>query len=122
MQELPPAPRGKLRLLSLEDLDGRTKAAFRARQLVGELMAHLGGEDRASVAEKQLATRAAIIGAICTDFETKWLKGEKMDLWPYLAATNNLRRLFQTLGLRPRQIDVTPDLRTYLRDRAADDA
>lgn len=39
-----------------------------------------------SVAERQLATRAVLIGAIATDFEARWVAGEPIDLGDYLTA------------------------------------
>jgi hypothetical protein len=49
---------GKLRLLTLGHLDGRTAAARRARELIEAIQADLGGGDRLSEGERQLVQRA----------------------------------------------------------------
>jgi hypothetical protein len=56
--------RGSVRLLTLDHLDGGTHAARRARELRDGLEADLGGGDRLTVGERQLAQRAAVLGAI----------------------------------------------------------
>ena len=100
---------GKLRLLSVEDLDGRTRAARRARSLVDQIEGDCGGADRMTAAQRQLAQRAAIMGAFLEDMETTALAGGQIDLPAYLALTNAQRRVLVNLGLspRPRQ-DATP--------------
>jgi hypothetical protein len=64
----------------------------------------LGGEDQVSVGERQLIMRSALLGAIMSDFEAKWVAGEP--LADYLSAVNVQRRVLATLGLKrqPKQI------------------
>jgi hypothetical protein len=99
---------GKIKLVSLDQLDGRTAAAKEARQLIATLSADLGND--LSVGEQQLVTRAAMLGAIMSDFEARWVAGEQMPLMDYLAAVNVQRRVLATLhgGLPRRSRDVTP--------------
>jgi hypothetical protein len=47
---------GKVRLRSLDDLDNRTAAARRARDLVADLEADLGGGDRLPIASAHHVT------------------------------------------------------------------
>jgi hypothetical protein len=99
---------GKLRLLTLGHLDGRTAAARRARELIEAIQKDLGGGDRLSEGERQLVQRAAVLGAYIESCEVKWLGGEAVDLADYLAAINAQRRVLATIGLERRSRDVTP--------------
>ena len=101
------------RLRSLDELDGRTAAAIRARRLVASLLADAGGEANATEGMRQLIQRAAVIGAFCEDVETRWIAGESIDLEPYLAAANTQKRVLATIGLERRSRDVTPDPLQY---------
>jgi hypothetical protein len=116
-------PDFRTRLLSLDDLDMRTIAAKKAIAIKRGIFSDLGGEDRCSTAERQLTQRAAILGAICEDIETRWLRGDAIDHARYHAAVNTQRRVLTSLGLARRLRDVTPgdDLQTYLRERDDDD-
>jgi hypothetical protein len=105
---------GKARLLTLGSLDARTAAARDARNLVTALSADLGGDDQLSAGERQLVTRAALVGAIVADFEARWVAGEPVAFADYFAACNVQRRILATLGLRRRPKEVLP-----LRDRWA---
>jgi hypothetical protein len=99
---------GKLRLLTLGHLDGRTAAARRARELIEAIQTDLGGSDHLSEGERQLVQRAAVLGAYIESCEVKWLGGEAVDLADYLAAINAQRRVLATIGLERRSRDVTP--------------
>lgn len=91
---------GKARLLTFNVLDARTAAYADARRLVETLSTDLGGDDQLSEGERQLVTRAALVGAIVSDFETRWVTGESVRLSDYLSACNVQRRILATLGLK----------------------
>jgi hypothetical protein len=55
------------------------------------------------------------------DMEARWLSGCPLDVPSYTALANMISRTLRTLGLERRQRDVTPDLATYVADRATDD-
>jgi hypothetical protein len=115
-----PAPKaGKLRLLTLGHLDGRTAAARRARELIEAIETDLGGGDRLSEGERQLVQRAAVLGAYIESCEVKWLGGAAVELQDYLAAINAQRRVLATIGLERRARNVTPDLHDYLAAKSA---
>jgi hypothetical protein len=104
----------KLRFLSLAKLDGRTLAARKARDLLRRIESDLGGDLPA--AKQELSQRAAVLGAYLEDWEARWLSGEPMaDVASYLAAANNQRRMFETLGLD--RVARTADLSTYLAQK-----
>ena len=104
-------------MLTLDDLDGRTLAARRAKSLVESIEIDLGGSDRLTAAQRELVTRAAVMGALLEDKETRLLMGKRSDLSNYLATVNAQRRVLETLGLSRRMRDVTPDLREYVGAR-----
>jgi hypothetical protein len=105
------APRtkhGKVYLRSVDDLDGRTLAAKRTRQLVANIVTDLGGEENTTAGQRELVKHAAVLGAFIEDHEAAWIAGEKIPLDTYLAAVNAQRRLLRTIGLERKQRDVTP--------------
>jgi hypothetical protein len=98
----------KLRFLTLDKLDGRTLAARKARDLLSGIETDLGGD--LTAAKRELAQRAAVMGAYLEDWEARWLSGEPVtDVANYLAAANNQRRMFETLGLDRKARDVSLD-------------
>jgi hypothetical protein len=111
---------GKLRLLTLGHLDGRTAAARRARELIEAIESDLGGGDRLTEGSRQLVQRAAVLGTYIESCEAQWLAGEAVELADYLAAINSQRRVLATLGLQRVARDVTPDLRTYIASKQAE--
>jgi hypothetical protein len=98
---------GKARLLTLNALDARTAAYTDALKLIDSLASDMGGDDQLSEGERQLVTRAALLGAIVADFETRWVTGQQIPLSEYLSAVNVQRRVLATLGLERRQKEVT---------------
>jgi hypothetical protein len=111
------ARHGWIRFLTLKDLDARSRAASFTRNLASALESDLGGDP--SIGQKQLVQRAAILSAICEDFETRHLLGEPIELVDYLTTTNVLRRVLATLGLERKAREVGPTLDQYLRSRYA---
>jgi hypothetical protein len=108
------AKSGYVRFLSLRDIDGRSRAAARCRELVRELEADLGGHDRLSTAQRQLVENAAVLATMLEDFTVRHMLGEPVELESYLSAINVQRRLLTTLGLERWAPDVTPTLREYI--------
>lgn len=111
---------GKAKLLTLQQLDGRTVAAKRTRQIITDLESDAGGADHLSTAERQIIVRAAILAAYLESQETAWLKGEEIELGEYLAASNGLRRLLVTLGLKRTPRDITPTIEEWAARKVAE--
>lgn len=105
---------GKVRPFLLSDIDKRTAAARRARELIDAIQTDLGGVDRLAIAEQQLIQRAVIIATIAEDLEAKWLSGEPIDTAMLCTLGNAQRRLLEAVGLRQIPRNVTPELRDYL--------
>jgi hypothetical protein len=117
-----PDTRQKLRLSSLDQLDGRTTAAREAREFKSALVSDIGGDP--SAAQLALIEQAACLKALCADYGRRQITGElapnEIPIW--LASANNLRRMLETIGLERRAKDITPDLRDYVAAHAAEDA
>jgi hypothetical protein len=107
---------GYVRFLTLADLDGRSRAAARCRELVRDFTSDLGGDEQLSTAEKQLVQRAALLATCIEDFEVRWTLGQPIELPDYLATVNAQRRVLITLGLERRARDVSNG-RLPLRER-----
>lgn len=94
------------RLRTINDLDGRTRAAKLATRLLAALENDLGGNP--SAAQRELAKRAALLGAITEDFEARWLEKEPADLGTYGMLVDRQRRCLEALGLVRIPRDITP--------------
>jgi hypothetical protein len=105
----------KLRLLTLDALDGRTAAAKRTRDLIAAIESDLGGGEHLTEGTRQLVQRGAVLGAFIEDCEARWITGESVEVNEYLAAINAQRRVLATIGLERRQRDVTPSLADIAR-------
>jgi hypothetical protein len=112
--------------------DGRSMTARRFKDLVLDISADLGGKDILSEGERQLIRRAALLSAECERQEALAVRDERrpdgeivwkpdapfrFDIDRYLAITNALRRVLETVGLKRVSRDVTPDLRSYLQSK-----
>jgi hypothetical protein len=102
---------GKLKLVTLDSLDGRSFAVKRARLLIAELSTAVAGEDQLTAGARELIQHAAILGAMIESSETEWLSGKSVDVPNLLSAINCQRRTLIALGVIDRQRatkDVTP--------------
>jgi hypothetical protein len=108
----------KQKLLTLGDLDGRTRAVQMVRATITALEADLGGADHLTTGESQIVKRAALTGAMLEDLAVRWLSGEPVDPALYATLSNSERRLLETVGLKRRQRDVTPRAQDYLANLA----
>jgi hypothetical protein len=63
-----------------------------------------------SEAERQLAQRAGVLGAIAEDREARWIAGEPFDPGVYCTIVNAQRRVLETLGIKrqPRDVSLLP--------------
>ena len=107
----------KTRLLSLADLDNRTKAAQIAQETKAAIIADLGGEDRLSTLEVLQAEHAAMSAAVLRDHHVRWLKGEQVDVAAMVSVQNVFNRTAAALGTTRRPKDVV-DINSYLRGEA----
>jgi len=101
-------PAGKVRLLSLDDVDGRTVAYRRCVDLIAHIERDLGGVRQLSTAQQQLVRHAALTAAMLEDLGSRWLAGQPIDPSTYATLVNAARRGFEAIGLQrvPREIDT----------------
>jgi hypothetical protein len=97
----------KVRLLSLSDLDGRTRSAQLVSKTIDSLVADLGGEQNLSTAEHLIVRRAAIAGAMSEDLAARWLIGDPIDPAIFATLANVERRQLESVGIKRRLRDVT---------------
>lgn len=103
--------------------DGRSLYVRRFRDLIALHLADLGGADAVSESEKAIVRRAATIVIQLEKMEMRMATEDEasanlLDL--YQRMSNTLRRMLESLGLKRRTRDITPDLQTYLKERAAE--
>ena len=100
----------------------------RFRDLIGAHLSDLGGESVCSEAELSIIRRAALLTLELEVLEAKFeAEGEASikQLECYQRTANSLRRLLESVGLKRRPKDVTPNPLDYAREydrRKAQDA
>jgi hypothetical protein len=103
----------------LAGIDQRSLPYREYQDTVADLVSHLGGEPTA--VELAIVEEAAGLIVWCRSARAALLKGENFDVGQYTTATNALRRLLADIGQQSRLRDVTPDLKTYLAQKAKAD-
>ena len=105
----------------LDGIDQRSAAARRFRDVLGEIVADLGGPDRLSEGQRQIARRCALMSIECEKMEQRGVSGEAIDLDCYGQLTDRIGRAFQRLGLKRVPRNVTPSVAEYVAHTAATD-
>lgn len=94
----------------------------RLRDLVVAHESDLGGEELISEGERRLVRRAAMLTLQLELMDQRWAANDgaatSQELEVYQLTTGALRRVLESVGLKRRPRDVTPDLRAYLRQRS----
>jgi len=94
----------------LPGVDGRSAWVRRAKDLIAEHTADLGGPDNTSAAERSLIRRACVLTVELERLEKKFALANAAtdnDLDLYQRTAGNLRRLLEGIGLKRRPRDVT---------------
>lgn len=106
----------RVRLMSVADLDGRTRSAQRARDLRSQICSDLGGEETLSALKLQLAESVAILSAVIEDAQARYLSGQAGPeiLKTLTVLLNARRRDAQLLGLDRVARDITADIDAYI--------
>ena len=102
----------KLRLLTLDDLDGRTRARQRAEELRERLMAERGGADRLDVMRTTHASTWALLTSMIEDQMARFLLGDPVEPATIATLVNARRREGEVIG-SPEARDVTPSLAEF---------
>jgi hypothetical protein len=116
--DAPPKGR-KTRLLTLADLDGRTRAASRAFELSDRL---LNERRPAGELRKAITRDVALLCVMIEDAAARWLAGEPIDPSAIATLLNARRRDAELIGIDPELKNVTPDPLAYAAEYDADAA
>jgi hypothetical protein len=112
------APKGRSKVTNSRQLfidgDARLKVSRRFREVLASIVTDLGGVERLSEGQKQMARRCAMLSVECEKMESAAVAGLPFDVEIYGLLTDRLGRAFQRLGLKRVIHDVTPDLGAYL--------
>jgi hypothetical protein len=111
----PPVRAGKVRLVSMDQIDRRTKAAQLALEAKQAIIADLGGLDQLSMLERLACEQAAMASAVVADSYARWLKGEEVSLPEIATVQNAFLRVASSLGFGRRARDVTTSIESYLK-------
>jgi hypothetical protein len=113
-------PRARTRLVSLDDLDGRTHAAKQAFELRDQLLSERGGPERLGAIKIALCESVALLTAMIVDAQARWLRGEPIDPSTLATLVNARRREAEAVGIDPKPLDaMVPTLDEYLRQQAS---
>jgi hypothetical protein len=115
---------GRLRLLTIDELDGRTRARQITESICAKLIAERGGEDHIDLRRLKHCQTFALLCALVEHEATNFLLGKPVDIATLSKLVNSRRREGEVIG-EPTPRDVT-DLASYLRTNypqaPADDA
>jgi len=106
----------------LPDVDQRTAPAKHYKSIAADLLSDLGGSGECSTGEVELIRRISALGVLCSQVESKIVKGEALsdaEHANYIAALNAQSRCLARVGLRRRQRDVTPTVAEYIAAKEA---
>lgn len=108
----------KVKLLSLADLDQRTRSAQMVSQSIAAIESDLGSN--LSAAEQAIVRRAAIAGAMCESLAAAWLTGDPtVDPTTFATLANLERRQLEAVGISRRARDVVQTPAQWAAGRAA---
>lgn len=106
----------------LPGVDGRSTWARLMRDVIASMMAHLGGEDRASEPQRMLSRRVAAFEAELIFLEDKFARAraegrapDASDLDLYSRMASAQRRHLEAIGLDRVPRDITPSLGEYAK-------
>jgi hypothetical protein len=102
-------------LLSLSDLDGRTRARQRAEELRERVISERGGADRIDCMRLAHAETWTVLTAIIEDQLTRYMLGDSIEPASIATLVNARRREGEVIG-EPEPRDVTPTLDKYLAE------
>ena len=105
--------------LHLGEVDGRSEAARRFRDVLSEIVSDLGGSDTLSEGQRQLARRAAMMSVEAERMEAEAVAGGKLDPDAFGALSDRLGRVFNRLGLKRVARDRTPTIDAIIAGHAS---
>ena len=120
-----PKSKGRSRITNgnalFEGIDGRSATARRFRDVLAEIVSDLGGPDRLSEGQRQIARRCAMLAVECEKLESLGVAGKPFDIEQYGQLTDRMGRAFQRLGLKRQARNITPSVADYIAHTADDE-
>jgi hypothetical protein len=113
----------KMRLLTRDQLDGRTHARRHFDRIARGVAEDLGGEDQLSTIQKCLVEAFAGVALHVYDINSRMILGEKVDITIHSTAVSTMCRAASRIGLHriPREIKV-PTIDEIAKELDAEDA
>jgi hypothetical protein len=99
--------RGKVRLLTRQSLDGRTKARKQFDAVVEGIASDLGGEAHLTTVQRHLVEAFAGCAVVVHDINARLLLGQPIDIGEAAQAVSSLVRVAQRIGVGRHMRDVT---------------
>lgn len=103
-------------------VDQRSAWVRRGKDVESSLLAELGGAEHVTAQQRLLVRKIAVLETELNRREQRFAEaGEATDeeLAGYSTVVNAQRRLLADIGLERRARDVTPDVRTYVAEKAS---
>lgn len=105
--------RRKVRLLDLNNLDGRTIVARSVRRMTKQMIDDLGGEESVTAMQRIVVQNISVLSAMIEDQAAKYCRGMEVDLSAYSALVAQQRRLLAEIGII-RPPDVTDPIDKFV--------
>ena len=107
---------GKVRLLTRNALDGRTKARKQFDSIAKGIALDLGGEAHLSTVQKHLVEAFAGAAVHVHDLNARLLLGEEVDTLAHSQAISTMVRIASRIGTQRVARDISPTLDDILRE------
>jgi hypothetical protein len=115
--------RGKVRLLTRQSLDGRTRARKSFDAIAEGIAADLGGSEELSTVQRHLIEAFAGCAIVLQALNARILLGQPVDIADQASAASTLVRLAARIGVERQAKDITPTLGDLIReDRRAQES
>lgn len=88
------------------DVDHRSASARRAKDLIEDLSAQIGGDP--SPAQEIIIRNASMLAALCEEDHRKMINGESVEHEQYLKRVTTLANLLGKIGLKRLARDISP--------------
>jgi hypothetical protein len=108
---------GKVRLLTRDQIDGRTRARRQFDSIAEGIAEDLGGEAQLSTVQRHLVEAFAGAAVHMHDLNARLLLGESIDIVAHSQAISTMVRIASRIGIERVPKDVTPDPLEYARER-----
>ena len=110
--------RGRVRLLTRGNLDGRTKARRQFDSIAEGIAEDLGGEDRLSTVQRTLIEAFAGAAVHVHDLNARLLLGQEVDITAHASAISTMVRIASRIGMGRVARDVSPpSVQEYLEHK-----